>query len=122
MDFSDMNDTHWEPFSNYYHVMGEISMSPKKLYRSIDILRMNYGFCGYKAHTLRQIAKKYNLSWERVRQLREEVIRCIWEYLLKYEDYDIWYRYLGDGWERIAESGRFYDYYGLHKLYRTGNY
>jgi len=43
--------------------------------READILRLYFGLRGYHQHTLDEIGEKFNLTRERVRQLKEKAIR-----------------------------------------------
>ena len=47
--------------------------------RDREIIRMRYGLSGYENHTLQQIADKYGVSKERVRQIESQIIRMIRE-------------------------------------------
>ena len=57
----------------------ELSKAIKKLRRARDrdIISMRYGLGKYrgKIHTLRTVGKKYNISWERVRQIEMRTVR-----------------------------------------------
>jgi RNA polymerase primary sigma factor len=43
--------------------------------READIIRLYYGLTGKHTHTLEEIGKKYNLTRERVRQIKERAIK-----------------------------------------------
>jgi RNA polymerase primary sigma factor len=43
--------------------------------READIIRLYYGLTGKHTHTLEEIGKKYNLTRERIRQIKERAIK-----------------------------------------------
>jgi RNA polymerase primary sigma factor len=43
--------------------------------READIIRLHFGLNGKRGHTLEEIGEKYNLTRERVRQIKERAIK-----------------------------------------------
>lgn len=43
--------------------------------READVIRYFYGLCGYRQHTLEEIADEFGLTRERVRQIKEKTIK-----------------------------------------------
>jgi RNA polymerase primary sigma factor len=49
--------------------------------REANILRLHYGLDGSRPMTLREIGRKFNLTRERIRQIRRDALNKLYEYI-----------------------------------------
>jgi len=45
--------------------------------RSANVIRMRFGLCGHRAHTLDEVGKKYALTRERIRQIERDALKSL---------------------------------------------
>ena len=60
---------------------GVLTMLNKIEPREANILRLHYGLDGSRPMTLREIGRKFNLTRERIRQIRRDALNKLYEYI-----------------------------------------